>query len=253
MKLINDTPCPAAFIPNAEERDTVVGLFLLALTCRIEDEVLVPAAEQRPLLLDTDERFEAGDAQFLRRGVSVTASGFVYPSRAKAASAVASLAVGDSTRRVQAIGPRIWQPGVVPGTLSPTSPRPFSRIEMSWEHAYGGLVREPARVIDVDGEANIVPEHDNAYPFNVDGTGFFMRADQALDQRLPSLEDPDHLIKRWDDRPMPVCLAPCALWSGLRAQGLFDPEDDKVDLGRLDRLTGRACPQHDDPPRGDAA
>ncbi|MBW2527609.1 MAG: DUF2169 domain-containing protein [Deltaproteobacteria bacterium] len=243
MKLINDTPCPAAFVPNAEELDTVVGLFLLALTCRIEEEALVPAADQQPLLLDTDERFEPGDAQFLRRGVSVTASGFVYPRSGPAPSATASLAVGDATRRVEAIGPRVWHRRGASGTLSPTSPRPFSRIEMRWEHAYGGLVPEPAKIIEVDGEATIVPEHPTAYPQNLDGMGFFLRAEQAIDQPLPLLEDPDQLIERWDDRPLPTCLAPCPLWCGVRAQGFIDPEDDKVDLDRLDLLTGRACPR----------
>jgi len=257
MKLINDTPCPGAYLPSADVEDTILGLFLVALTCDITDEGLRASEEQAPLILsaagskfsgpDVDpepEELSPDDAQFLRRGVGVTASGYVYPDKKGGAkTALATLAVGEATRRVMAIGPRVWQEPILGAALTPTSPSKVSRIEMSWDNAYGGIVREPAKVIKVDGEETIVPEHPVAFPLNIDGRGFYLTAKQALRQPLPLLEDPDARIRKWDDRPRPVCFAPCPLWSGLRAAGMFNPDKgNKVDLGRLDRITGRSCP-----------
>ena len=256
MKLINDTPCPGAYIPSADVADTIIGLFLTALTCDITDAGLAASQEQKPLILsaagsnfsgkDVDpepEELVADDVQFLRRGVGVTAAGWVYPEKDVAKTALAALAVGDVTRRVMAIGTRVWQEAILGGALTPTGPSKFSRIEMSWDNAYGGIVREPAKVLKVDGEETIVPEHPITSPLNIDGTGFYMTAQQALRQPLPLLEDPDARIKRWDDRPRPVCFAPCPLWSGLRSASMINPDlGNKVDLGRLDKVTGRSCP-----------
>lgn len=257
MKLINDTPCPGAYIPSADVQDSILGLFLMALSCDITADGLRASAEQAPLILsaagskfsgpDVDpepEELTPDDAQFMRRGVGVTATGYVYPDKkGEAKTALATLTVGDVTRRVMAIGPRVWQEAILGGALTPTSPSKLARIEMSWDNAYGGIVREPAKVLKVNGEETIVPEHPVAFPLNLDGKGFYLTAKQALRQPLPLLEDPDALIKRWDDRPRPVCFAPCPLWSGLRGAGMINPDKgNKVDLERLDTITGRSCP-----------
>jgi hypothetical protein len=173
--------------------------------------------------------------------VSVTVSGFVYPKKPPAPRARARLAVGDWERSIDALGPRVWQRGVT--GLTPSEPQPTERTPMTWEHAYGGSVFVPSKLLDIDGETTIVPEHEATYPYNFDGVGFHMQAEESVGEPLPRLEDPDALIARWDDRPEPVCFAPYPLWGGLRVGTVFDATAKKVDLSRTNRLTGRACPR----------
>src|SRR5438045_3472020 len=102
---------------------------------------------------------------------------------------------------------------------------------MTWENAFGGAVLQPTRVHkNAAGEDAILPEHPETFPDNFDGKDFYTEAGGAAGELLPQIEDPDHLIEHWDDRPEPVCFAPCPMHSGLRAR--FVLRDGAVDFGR---------------------
>lgn len=243
MIVHNETPLPAAFVPNADDEDQIVGLFLVAMTCAVDGKTsLSLTREQRPLRLTAEEEMVPDDAQFFREGVSVTASGFVYMPGGRGTTADASLRIGDVVRRVRAYGPRVWQSGLAGGVV-PSSPLPTDRVEMVWDNAFGGMYPVEARLEQHEGETLIVPAHPVGYPLNMSGKGFFLEAERAVDQPLPLLEDPDQPVTRPDDRPEPVCFAPYPLHGGLRAAFVLDPEDKKADLSRMRRVTSRACPR----------
>ncbi|WP_438032033.1 DUF2169 domain-containing protein [Sorangium sp. So ce204] len=239
MRFANETPLPAAMIPNGDEDDRITALFLCAVTYRVAAGGLTVAPAQRPLLLDPNLPYPH-DGMFLKTAASVCATGFVYPAQGQSREATATLRVGDRDATIVAVGPRVWQRGIG-GGLTPSSPLPFDRVAMTWQNAYGGTNDEPARVVELDGEEAFVPEHESGYPMNFDGKGFYTDPGQALDRPLPQLEHPDQRIRRWDDHPEPVCFAPYPLWGGLRAVHVW--HDQKLDLAGAGKLASRAAPR----------
>ncbi len=248
MRFVNHTPLPSAIVPCAEGGDDLTALVIAAATFALTPvpegkttpagSALRLAYEQRPLERGS-ARNEPGDDVFIREGASVTASGFIYAPGGKASKADATICVGSETRRVRAFGPRVWSDGMF-GALSPTAPRPFDRLPMSWEAAYGGMLVRKTSMIERDGRSWIVPEFVTAYPFNADGMGFYLERAEAIEKPLPHLEHPDMPIRGWDDRPHPACFAPYPLNGGMRTMVLN--EGDKVNLNRMGRLTCRAAP-----------
>lgn len=240
MLLINRTPLHAAIVPNADERDGIVALFIVAATFDIAPDRLRFSAEQRPLMLAPLPP-EIGDGYLTKAGTSVCASGFVYPPNGEALRADALLWVGDQTFAVRAFGKRVWRDGGG-GALVPTVPLPFDRVAMSWENAFGGAVIQPTRLQKMaNGQEAILPEHPEAHSDNSDGTGFYPAREDAIDQPLPQLEDPEHPIESWNDRPDPVCFAPYPMHGGLRAR--FVVENDVVDFKRHPYVLSRAAPR----------
>ncbi|EYF02270.1 DUF2169 domain-containing protein [Chondromyces apiculatus] len=239
MRFANHTPLPAILIPNAEEDDRMTSLFLAAQTCRIEGSRLVLASAQRPLLLDPSLPYPH-DGMLRKATASVCATGFVYPREGRAREALTTLRVGERDAAILALGPRLWQRGAA-GGLSASAPVPFDRVEMDWQHAFGGTEDEPARVVDMDGEEAFLPAHESGSPFNLEGKGFHTEAARAVGQPLPQLEDPAQRIQRWDDRPEPVCFAPYPLWGGLRSTYVW--HDGQLDPGGASKLGSRAAPR----------
>jgi hypothetical protein len=247
MRFVNYTPLPSALVPCAESGDDLTALVLAGVTFALTpipegktttSQPLRLAYAQRPLERG-QARIEPADDIFIREGVSVTASGFVYAPSGKATKADAAINVGSETRRVRAFGPRVWREGVF-GALSPTAPLPFDRVPMVWEAAYGGMLLRKTSMIERDGRQWLVPEFTTAYPHNADGLGFYLERHEAIEKPLPQLEYPDMPIKNWDDKPHPVCFAPYPMNGGMRPMVLN--EGDKVNLNRMGRLTCRAAP-----------
>ncbi|WP_438028929.1 DUF2169 domain-containing protein [Sorangium sp. So ce233] len=110
--------------------------------------------------------------------------GHAHRPSAGDAAALVRLRLGDALdRSVAAIGPRRWD-----ALGAPTAPEPWDRIPLRFESAFGGA----------------------GFGANPVGTGHGARAGGAL----PSLEQPDRLIRSSGDRPSPACFAPiAATWS----------------------------------------
>jgi hypothetical protein len=238
VELQNETPLPAAHLASAHG-DEMMTLLVACVTYDLDASALTLARDQLPLRLAPDSH-EANDAAFVRSGVAVSASGFVYAPGGEAKEATAELRVGEASQRVRAFGVRVWGKGAL-GGLSATAPLPFDRVEMSWEHAYGGAVSRPNAVISHDGEELLVPAHDEGWVLNMFGTGYYADEKMAVDEPLPRLEDPDDLIKSWDHRPEPVCFAPYPLAGGLRAAHVI--VDGGPSMERVPRVMGRSCPR----------
>ncbi len=237
MLLTNATPLPAAVLHNAED-DRMVSLFVAAATFRIVGDRLVLEEHQLPLLLVVPPP-AVGDGQHTKAGTSVCAVGHVYAPSGKAKQSAARLTVGETERSILAFGTRVWREGA--SDLTPTSPLPFDRVPMTWEHAYGGSVWRRTTLARLpSGEEAIVPAHDEACALNFEGTGFYLDREDAIDQPLPQLEDPAAPIQTFRDQPDPVCFAPYPLHGGLRARALLD--GDRVDLERVGYALSRAAP-----------
>lgn len=102
--------------------------------------------------------------------------------------------VGLCFKAVQVTGTRVWRRSAL--GLRPSSPEPFTRIPLRYEHSFGGTVR------GVNGE--VVAQE----PRNPIGTGVFAGAADAVDKPLPNIEDPGEPVETWNARVTPAGFGP---------------------------------------------
>ncbi|MFE8598002.1 DUF2169 family type VI secretion system accessory protein [Archangium violaceum] len=90
-------------------------------------------------------------------------------------------------------GDRQWDRGLA--SLKPTPPRPFDRMPLVYERAFGG-----------SDHSHPVPEHQGTELRNPVGIGFRKNphASATIGVSLPNIEDPRQPLERWDDRPVPA-------------------------------------------------
>lgn len=259
MDLVNKTPLAAELQvgdpPGFERR---IGAILAKATYRIVDDRALELETQDPVpLFDTDEETDLGlrpRDDLVRRDeafeVILLGAAYVPGDRPDAATMV-TLRLGDVQRQLLVVGDRRWKKGFM-GT-SITDPEPFTRMPMTWEHAFGG-----SAPVDIDEGATI----DVAHPLNRAGKGFDAEsAAQGLaeafrtpngypkidyERTLPNLEDPAHRISRPDDAPQPKCWATLPLSSGLHGMRVLDGMDEdemtSEQLIQQDSLLYRAHP-----------
>ncbi len=158
----------------------------------------------------------------LWRGTSVTAVGLVPgPTRAPYVQPV-MLQVGDDERRLVVFGERRWERRG--RELVASEAAPFEALPLQWQGAFGGSY-ELAPGYDLQTK---MPHPGGTIPhlLNPLGVGYHPSAEAAQGQLLPSIEDPQNLLRRWDDSPTPVGFAPCpelvALGSAVWAERLKD-------------------------------
>ncbi len=100
----------------------------------------------------------------------------------------------------------IWYKGFT--GLAKTGPRPFERMPIIWERAFGGTEADTATgALAVEARNPI-------------GRGFATAASLLVDKPLPNVEDILHPIRGWKDRPPPAGLGAIAPdWSPRRERG----------------------------------
>lgn len=126
-------------------------------------------------------------------GCDVTAIGRVYSEDPKGSpSREVVLRMGETSRGLQVWGPRVWERRH--GSLVPSEPEPFGALDLVWEHSFGGACLN-------------AEEQPESYLFNPEGLGYQKCPHKAVGQDLPRIEDPNALVSRWDDTPMPCNLA----------------------------------------------
>lgn len=116
----------------------------------------------------------------------------------------AGLAVGGRAKALKVFGDRVWQGRGI------GRPAPFVSMPVVWERAFGGA--DPKADPGAWDERNPV------------GQGYAVDGDHVDGRPLPNIEDPDHLICNWKDRPVPAGFgALCSHWlERRRVAGTYD-------------------------------
>lgn len=226
MDLCNKTPFPAGIFYTVAGEDRLLASVVVRATYRIVEGQLTPDDEPAWPVDGQPFQTEFGeldaDTPFLRDGVDLLVLGSAYPPAPQGRSSQVEVRVGSQLEYgIRVFGDRRW---VRDGdALAPSEPEPFDAMPLTWERAFGG----EAPVAEMPGR---LPWHANPK-----GRGFYLDAASAEGEPLPNLEDPDQLVRTWEDRPEPRATAPCPPEFSLRALNAaeFDTESVPPTLKRL--------------------
>ncbi|MEW9898547.1 DUF2169 domain-containing protein [Chitinivorax sp. PXF-14] len=102
---------------------------------------------------------------------------------------------GPVKKLLRVIGDREW------GAMGASTPQPFCTMPLVYERAYGGVDKHSA-----------FPERDWDWR-NPVGAGFAVARSHARGLKLPNIENPNQLIRGWNDRPAVAGFGPlCSHW-----------------------------------------
>ena len=133
------------------------------------------------------------EGSFFKPAADVVLLGHAYPHRPGATECIVQLRVGDLRKSVHVVGDRFWLKGLG-GTPTMTAARPFDKIALIYENAFGGL--------DEMAPAGHPQRFD---PQNPVGTGYRLAwRPSEPPVRLPNMELADHRINQFADRPPPA-------------------------------------------------
>jgi len=183
----------------------VAGRFDLPPAGRPSNEPPRPSEEQRPPVMEdiywgepgtSSLRYE-GQTAYMRPGTDIYVSGHAWAPRGKPVTELlAAVKVGPCQKGVRVFGTRVWYRGAL--GLKASAPRPFESIPLRFERSFGGV-------------AAATGKEPRAYePRNPVGIGIYGSAKEALEQRLPNLEDPLQLMTAPTERVPPACFGPIA-------------------------------------------
>jgi hypothetical protein len=219
----NLTPFVAESLILLDEEGREVLTLIAKATYEIPSQgtALALAPAQEPLVLASTHHGEPGrsslryasDAVTEKLATDVVLLGHAWADRGLAPEVDVTLEVGPIQKQVRVFGDRTWRRLL--GAMKPSSPRPFRRMPLVYERAFGG--------VDTSSSS---PEEHIEEPENPVGVGF-VRPVPGRDYeglRLPNIEDPAALLQEPIDRRRPMgfgFVAPS--WAPRRIQaGTFD-------------------------------
>ncbi|MDG9668042.1 DUF2169 domain-containing protein [Hahella sp. CR1] len=185
---------------NDEEFVPVLTLVVKATYDIVGNQQLRLADEQAPLCLAGEYWGEPGESSlkyepecvYFKPAADIVLIGHAYPERKNDASVKVGIRVGPARKIVQVFGDRQWTMG--PSHPIATAPAPFEKIPLIYERAFGG--KDPR---GDDGE-KISQESRN--PMGVGYRDPLEDFEEGVP--LPNLENPDDLIRAYNDAPAPV-------------------------------------------------
>lgn len=208
LQLSNTSPFVAEMFgfPDCDGVDTL--FVVVKATFRCDAPGVRIADEQQPVTLADEYRGEPGEsslryaseAHLLKPGTDVVVVGEACAPAERATAAV-DVGVGVAGRQAHArvVGDRYWTEGV--GGVRPSRPKPFTRLPLTWERAFGGK-----HVADAKSGTFL------AEPRNPVGCGFLGKRapHELLGQPAPNIEDPRAPIEGPSTRGKPVGFGPVA-------------------------------------------
>jgi hypothetical protein len=228
----NLTPFAGEALLLLDEEGAQVLTLIVKATYAITVRGLEIADEQAPIVKAPVYYGEPGssslkletEASYTKVATDVVLLGHAQPQHATAPELDVSLSVGPIRKQVRVYGDRTWNRTL--GVTTITAARPFERIPLVYERAFGGWDKSSAD-----------PREHSAEARNPVGIGY-RRADMERDiqgTRLPNLEDPAELLQKPTERPPPAGFGYlCPDWAPRRQQaGTFDEAWRRTRFPRL--------------------
>jgi hypothetical protein len=235
VKLLVDAPVSAGLIRTERDTDVLLAALVVRKRYGIADGKLVdPPADKPPAAIRYDA-IDNGDYGELppdeippRTGTDVIVLGDAVCPEARIATRV-EVKVGPYQVGLDVFGDRVWE-GVL-GALMPSQPKPFVRMPITYQNAYGG-------------SSDFSEYGPTPWYMNPVGKGYYLKAAEAKDAPLPNIESPGAHIKVWDDRPPPVGFAPYPAMWGLKWEKYVEmmPDQEQIDIHPDRGLYDRAHP-----------
>jgi hypothetical protein len=202
MQLINRTPFAGAVFVDTDRLGTETLVLVIKATYQFHrNETPVLAPVQNELVFSDLYAGEPGassllyesDANWGRQATDIALMAHAYPRREGERETDVVLRVGGLTKTAHVFGDRTWTSLVTAPQIS--SPKPFERIPLIYERAFGGSDASPERPDDMEAE-----------PRNPVGRGLRARKSRIPVEAvsLPNVEDPHYLVSSPGDRPAPV-------------------------------------------------
>ena len=205
LDFVNLTPFAAERLFLLDEAGREIIVLVIKATYRIKADLQLEIGEEQiPLNLAGEYYGEPGKSSFkyepevapLKVATDVTLIGHAYANRSGTTQVDVILKLGLLQKTVRVFGDRYWTR--IMGLKTITSPKPFNKIPLVYEQAFGGWDR-----------TNPDLQKHGCEPRNPVGTGYrhkkYGRFVKGM--KLPNLEDPKHLIKSSKDTPPPACFA----------------------------------------------
>jgi hypothetical protein len=187
------------FLLDEKGRDLLV--VVVKRTFQITQRGLIPSEEQRPVDLAGECYGEPGKSSYRyepeiappKPATDIVLIGHAHASKSRQTEIDVTIRVGALAKTVRIFGDRFWDKLLGMETMTP--PRPFEKIPLMYERAFGGWDRTPAD-----------PEQYSYEPRNPVGSGYRDRKRGKFVEGLPlpNLEEPRHLIRNSKDAPPPA-------------------------------------------------
>ncbi|HLL03345.1 MAG TPA: DUF2169 domain-containing protein [Myxococcaceae bacterium] len=183
----------------------VAGRFDLPPAGRPSNEPPKPREQQPPPVMEdvywgepgaSSLRYE-GQTAYYRPGTDIYVSGYAWAPKGKPVTEMlAAVKVGPCQKAIRVFGTRVWYRGAL--GLKPSAPRPFESMPLRYERSFGGVAADNGKE---------TPAYE---PRNPVGMGLYGSAKEAVEQPLPNLEDPLHLMSSPTEIVMPAGFGPIA-------------------------------------------
>lgn len=207
MELKNTTPFEAAYFPLFDREGAESLVVVVKATYEIGGEAPRIAEEQDPVRPADEYVGEPGESGLIaeaelvppRPSTGVTLRGHAIAPAPNTRGMEVLLEVGGLVQRALVFGDRKWTSTL--GLHGVTQPRPFDRIPLIWENAFGGIDHSSSK-----------EKHHEAEESNPVGKGFLARhsSKKIGGLALPNIEDPARRLRGPKDRPPPVGFLPVA-------------------------------------------
>ncbi len=204
MQIENETPFEADRYAVSDRDGSDLLLVILKGTYSFDEQGRVEAAaDQCPIELVDQYVGEPGessvsyasDFSINKIATDIALLGHAYPANSTATEVKAGIQVGEAQKLVTVFGDRFWSRSM--GIARMSAPKPFDRMPLVFERAFGGM-----------DKSHPDEKHHEYEARNPAGVGFrAKKSKRSVDEApLPNIEDPRNLISGPDDRPSPAGL-----------------------------------------------
>lgn len=171
-------------------------------TFAIKNSEAILSEKQEPVCLADQYHGEPGlssmkyenELVLNKPGTDIVLNGHAYAPRGRPVERVdVSARVAGLVKEISVYGDRYWRRSASGLGLATSTPAPFLKMPLLYERAFGGAD------LSSDNEKNHGIESRNPI-----GVGFGLSKEYLAGKPLPNLEDPNHQITNWTDRPTPA-------------------------------------------------